>query len=73
MADLYPLKMPRAGIKFSRTKQFETIHGDPDVEFTKQVAARFGQKYQDIVRKYGAVEYITNDNVSGLLRARILT
>lgn len=61
--ELPPLKIPTEGLEFSVTKQFKTIHGDPNPEFTAQVAARFGQKYKDIVRKYGALEYILNDNV----------
>lgn len=71
--ELPPLRVPREGLEYSFTTQFKTIRGDPDPEFTAQVVARFGQKYEDIVRKYGAVEYILNDNVKLLYFESIFT
>ncbi|KAJ8495491.1 hypothetical protein ONZ45_g12829 [Pleurotus djamor] len=40
--------------------QFNVIRGEPPREFTRKLIAKFGSRYEDMVRKYGAVEYIVD-------------
>lgn len=47
------------------TRQFQVIHGENPKEFTRNLIAKFGKRYIDLVKQYGAVEYIMDDAVCG--------
>ncbi|KAG9223350.1 hypothetical protein CCMSSC00406_0008954 [Pleurotus cornucopiae] len=44
------------------TRQFQVIHGENPKEFTRKLIAKFGKRYIDLVKQYGAVEYVTDDS-----------
>ncbi|KAJ8520778.1 hypothetical protein ONZ45_g2411 [Pleurotus djamor] len=47
--------------------QFNVIREEPPPEFLKQIIDRFGSRYEDIVKKYGAVEYAIDPDTYEIL------
>ncbi|KAF4584670.1 hypothetical protein EYR38_001900 [Pleurotus pulmonarius] len=63
MASPSSLTVPEAlhGSEPLLTRQFQVIHGENPKEFTRKLIAKFGKRYIDLVKQYGAVEYVVDD------------
>ncbi|KAF9490406.1 hypothetical protein BDN71DRAFT_1454255 [Pleurotus eryngii] len=63
MASPSSLTVPEAqnGSEPLLTRQFQVIHGENPKDFTRKLIAKFGKRYIELVKQYGAVEYVMDD------------